>query len=46
MTTRPQLHYEDVEIGTKIPPLVKVPTTIALVRYCAAANDFSPIHFD
>ncbi len=46
MATRPQLYFEDVEVGAEIPPLVKVPSTIALVRYCAAANDFSPIHFD
>jgi acyl dehydratase len=41
-----QLHYEDVERGAELPPCIKVPTTTALVRYCAAANDFSPIHFD
>jgi len=46
MTTRPQLYYEDVEKGTAIPPLSKVPTTIALAKYCGAAYDFSPIHFD
>ncbi len=46
MTTTRQCSYEDVEVGTEVPALVKVPTTTALVRYCAAANDFSPIHFD
>jgi acyl dehydratase len=46
MATRSQLYYEDVEVGTEVPALVKVPSTISLVRYCAAANDFSPIHFD
>ena len=41
-----QLYHEDVEVGAEIPILVKVPSTTDLVRYCAAANDFSPIHFD
>jgi acyl dehydratase len=46
MTARPQLCYEDVEVGGAIPPLVKAPTTIALAKYCGAAYDFSPLHFD
>jgi acyl dehydratase len=46
MATRPQLYYEDVETGAAIPPLIKVPTTIALAKYCGGAYDFSPIHFD
>lgn len=46
MGTRPQLYYEDVEAGAQVPALVKVPTTIALAKYCGAAYDFSPIHFD
>lgn len=41
-----QLYYEDVEVGAAIPPLVKVPSTIALAKYCGAAYDFSPLHFD
>jgi acyl dehydratase len=41
-----QLYYEDVEVGTVVTPLVKTPSTVALVRYAAAADDFSPIHFD
>jgi acyl dehydratase len=44
--TRVQLYYEDVKHGAELPSIIKVPTTIDLVRYCAAANDFSPIHFD
>ena len=46
MTARPQLCYEGVKVGAEVPALVKVPTPTSLVRYCAAANDFSPIHFD
>jgi acyl dehydratase len=41
-----QRYYEDVEVGMALPDLVKWPTTTDLVRYCAAANDYSPIHFD
>jgi acyl dehydratase len=44
--TRTELYYEDVEPGAELPAIIKVPTTIDLVHYCAAANDFSPIHFD
>jgi len=43
---RAQLYYEDVECGVELPSIVKKPSTIDLVRYCAASNDFSPIHFD
>lgn len=46
MAGGPQRHFEDVEVGAEVPPLVKLPTTVALVKYCAAAGDFSPIHFD
>ena len=46
MVPRPQLYYEDAEVGAEVPALVKVPTTTSLVRYCGAVNDFSPIHFD
>lgn len=42
----PQRYYEDVEVGMALPDMVKHPTTTDLVRYCAAANDYSPIHFD
>ncbi len=41
-----QLYYEDVEVGMALPELVKTPSTVDLVRYCAASNDFSRIHFD
>lgn len=41
-----QRYYEDIEVGMALPDLVKHPTTTDLVRYCAAANDYSPIHFD
>jgi acyl dehydratase len=46
MTAHAQLYYEDVEPGAAVPTLVKVPSTIALAKYCGAAYDFSPLHFD
>jgi acyl dehydratase len=46
MANQPHPYYEDVEVGTEVPALVKYPSTADLVRYCGAASDFSPIHFD
>jgi acyl dehydratase len=37
--------FEDVEVGTKLPELVKEPVSdIQLVRYSGASGDFNPIH--
>lgn len=41
-----ELFYEDVEIGTEIPPLVKQPTTQQLVKWAGASGDFYQIHYD
>ena len=41
-----ELFYEDVEVGTEIPPLVKDPTTQQLVRWAGASGDFYQIHYD
>ena len=41
-----QLYFEDVKVGMELPALVEVPTTESLVRYAAAANDFSRVHYD
>lgn len=41
-----QLYYEDVEIGTEIPPLPKVATTKMLVQWAGASGDFNPLHYD
>ncbi len=38
--------WEDIEEGTEIPPLVKIPTTRQLVEYAAASGDFYEIHYD
>ncbi len=40
------LFFEDVEIGAELPKLIANPTTESLVRYAAAADDYSPLHYD
>ncbi len=51
MTTNAQaptkLYFEDVQIGDKIPKLVKpMVTHLQLVRYAGASGDFNPLHTD
>lgn len=38
--------YEDIEVGSEIPALVKCPTTTQLVKFAGASEDFYPIHYD
>jgi acyl dehydratase len=40
------IFYEDIEVGTGIPALVKYPTTMQLVRYAGASGDYYQIHYD
>ena len=41
-----QLYYQDVAVGSEIPPLVKQPTTRQLVMWAGASGDYNPIHYD
>ena len=41
-----QLYYEDIAVGSEIPPLVKKPTTDQLLRWGEVSGDNNPIHFD
>jgi acyl dehydratase len=41
-----QLYFEDLEVGSELPPLEKDPTTQQLVRYAGASGDFYQIHYD
>ena len=41
-----QVYYEDVEVGTEIPPLEKEPSTQQLVKYAGASGDYYQIHYD
>jgi len=40
------IFYEDIEVGTGIPALVKYPTTMQLVKYASASGDYYQIHYD
>lgn len=41
-----QLYYEDVEVGTELPPLIKKPTPQQLVKWAGASDDYYEIHYD
>ena len=41
-----KFYYEDVEVGTEIPTLVKHPTTTQLVKWAGATQDPARIHYD
>lgn len=42
-----KVYFEDVEVGSEMPPLVKGPIEqIQLTRYAGASGDFNPIHHD
>ncbi len=41
-----QLYYEDIVIGSEIPPLVKQPTTRQLVMWAGTSGDYYEIHYD
>jgi acyl dehydratase len=42
-----EVYFDEVEVGTDVPPLVKAPIQqIQLTRYAGASGDFNPIHQD
>jgi acyl dehydratase len=42
-----KVYFDDVEVGTDVPALVKAPIRqIQLTRYAGASGDFNPIHQD
>lgn len=41
-----QVYYEDIEVDSEIPVLVKYPTTMQLVKYAGASGDYYQIHYD
>jgi acyl dehydratase len=41
-----QVYYEDIETGSELPALVKLPTTMQLVKYAGASGDYYQIHYD
>jgi acyl dehydratase len=38
--------YEDIEVDSEIPALVKFPTTMQLVKFAGASGDYYQIHYD
>ena len=41
-----QAYYEDVEVGSEIPTLIKHPTPRQLVKWAGASGDYYEIHYD
>lgn len=41
-----QVYWEDVDEGSEVPPLVKEPDSLQLVKYAGASLDFYQIHYD
>ena len=41
-----QLYYEDVQEGSEITTLEKVPTTRTLVMWAGASGDYNELHYD
>ena len=40
------IFYEDIEVGSELPALVKCPTTMQLVKFAGASGDYYQIHYD
>ena len=40
------VYYEDIEVDSEIPALVKYPTTMQLVKFAGASGDYYQIHYD
>ena len=40
------VYYEDIEVGSEVPALVKYTTTMQLVKFAGASGDYYQIHYD
>ncbi len=40
------VRYDDVEVGTELPPLTFAITRVDLIRYAGASGDFNVIHWN
>ncbi|MDQ6522956.1 MaoC family dehydratase [Nocardioides sp. LHD-245] len=38
--------FADLAVGTPLPPYRQTPTTVQLVMYAGAEDDYMPVHFD
>jgi len=44
---REQVFFDDIELGTEVPPLVKGPITMMdMAKFASMNGDFSPVHYD
>ena len=41
-----QRYWEDVDVGTEMPPLPKIATSLMLVKWAGASGDFNPHHYE
>lgn len=41
-----QIYWEEVEVGSTIPPLPKIATSQMLVKWAGASGDFNPLHYE
>jgi acyl dehydratase len=41
-----QIYWEDVDVGTEMPPLPKIATSLMLVKWAGASGDFNPHHYE
>jgi acyl dehydratase len=43
---RKQLYYQEIKVGSEIPPLTKRPSACQLIMWAGASGDLNPIHWD
>ena len=41
-----QIFYEDIEVSSPIPVLIKTPSRRQLVKWAGASRDFNELHYD
>ena len=46
MSKGKQLYFEDVVVGSEVPPLYKLPTPRQLVIWAGASGDYNEIHYN
>ena len=44
--SKKQPYFEDVEVGTPLPPMVKEISLVTILKWGAAVNDYGPHHYD
>jgi acyl dehydratase len=41
-----QIYWEDIKVGTELPPLEKIAHSLMLVKWAGASGDFNPHHYE